>query len=102
MRSTNVLILGILFTILLITFCVTRFISNNHPNIKNVSAPKIDSNTATEYKYQFTFKEIIQNNKNEEQKLQNFYEQSTEQEKRINMRTNSINLTQIKTTYKGS
>ncbi len=42
MQSKNILWFGLLFVLLLTTFCISKYIDEFHPNIKTVVAPKED------------------------------------------------------------
>ncbi len=42
MQSKSILLIGLLFILLLTTFCITKYIDKFNPNIENMESPAVD------------------------------------------------------------
>ncbi len=114
MQSKNVLLLGILFTFLLITFSITRYIDKFNPNIKTITSPKKEIIDPT-HELNKTSKEIDSNDylqsikliEKEERDIEKIYNKAIKEEKLKNRKieksekkTEKIEKKPIKKTYK--
>lgn len=104
MQSKNVLLLGILFTFLLITFSITRYIDNYNPNIKTISSPKkeiIDpTSELNKTSKEMNSDDYLQNIKlveKEKKDIEKIYNQAIKEEK---LKHKQIEKKLIKKTYK--
>ena len=80
MQSKNVLLLGILFVFLLITFCIVKYIDNFHPSLHKVTIPNqeiIDQNfmqeTISEKQDTDNYLQVIKLVEKEEKDIQDAY-----------------------------
>ncbi len=97
MQSKNVLLLGILFTFLLITFSITQYIDKFNPNIKTITSPKEEVIDPT-HELNKTSKKIDSDDylqtikliEKEERNIEKIYNQAIKEEKLKNKQIQKI------------
>ncbi len=89
MQSKNVLLLGILFIFLLITFSITKYIDKFNPNIKTITSPTKEINNQTD-KSSDEYLQVIKAVEKEEKDIEEIYNKAIKEEKLKNTKTKKV------------